>query len=97
VAQLRSEYPFLTEAWAARLMRAYGTEARLVLADARTEQDLGADFGATLYEREVRWMMTQEFARSAADVVWRRSKLGLRMTAEQVAGLAAFMAAQAGQ
>jgi glycerol-3-phosphate dehydrogenase len=44
-----------------------------------------------LTESEVRWLMTHEFARAAADVVWRRTKLGLRMTAAQIAALQEFM------
>ena len=55
----------------------------------------GRDLGATLTEAEVRWLMTREFARGAADVVWRRTKLGLRMTADQIAKLDAFMIAAA--
>ncbi len=53
--------------------------------------DLGRAFGATLTEAEVRWLITREFARTAADVVWRRTKLGLRMSAEEIAALDAFM------
>jgi glycerol-3-phosphate dehydrogenase len=53
---------------------------------------LGQDFGATLTEAEVRWLMAQEFAATAADVVWRRSKLGLRMSADQIEKLDRFMA-----
>lgn len=91
-AALKGEYPFLSDYWAGRLIRAYGTEARVVLGDARTALDLGLDFGATLTEREVIWLMTREYARKAADVVWRRSKLGLRLTAEQISAIEDFMA-----
>lgn len=90
-AKLRTDYPFLTGRWAARLMRAYGTEAWAVLGDAKTEADLGNAFGATLTEVEVRWMMTCEYARTADDVVWRRTKLGLRMTRDEIAALSAWM------
>jgi len=90
-AALREAYPFLTEPWAARLIRAYGTEARIMLNDAVKVADLGLDFGATLTEAEVRWLMTREYARTAEDVVWRRTKLGLRLTAEQIAALDRFM------
>jgi glycerol-3-phosphate dehydrogenase len=89
---LMAAHPFLTEPWAARLIRAYGTEAIQVMAGARQAADLGRDFGATLTEAEVRWLMEREWARRAEDVVWRRSKLGLRMTAAQIAELDAFMA-----
>ncbi|WP_400088559.1 glycerol-3-phosphate dehydrogenase [Yoonia sp. R78084] len=93
VADLMSDYPFLTDRWALRLIKAYGTEARAILGEASAAKDLGQDFGATLTEAEVKWLMTREYARTAEDVVWRRSKLGLRLTPDQVAGLDAFMAA----
>ncbi|MDP4034547.1 MAG: glycerol-3-phosphate dehydrogenase [Pseudorhodobacter sp.] len=96
-AKLRADYPFLTDYWAARMIRAYGTEAATILATARTAADLGRDFGATLTEAELCWLMSKEYARTAADVVWRRSKLGLRMTEDQIAAVQAFMAKQAAQ
>jgi glycerol-3-phosphate dehydrogenase len=89
---LRASYPFLDAYWAGRLVRAYGTQARQVLGDAASAADLGRSFGATLTEAEVHWLMAKEFARTAEDVVWRRSKLGLRMTADEIATLDAFMA-----
>ncbi|WP_045387479.1 glycerol-3-phosphate dehydrogenase [Falsirhodobacter sp. alg1] len=82
-AALRERYPFLTDVWAARLIRAYGTEAWQVLGEATTAADLGRDFGATLTEAEIRWLMGHEYARTAEDVVWRRSKLGLRLDEAQ--------------
>jgi glycerol-3-phosphate dehydrogenase len=88
---LKARYAFLTDYWASRLVRAYGSEAATVLGDAATTADLGRYFGVTLTEAEVRWQIRHEFARRAADVVWRRSKLGLRMTADQIATLDAFM------
>jgi glycerol-3-phosphate dehydrogenase len=94
-ATLRTEYPFLTETWAARLIRAYGTEARTLLGTARSAADLGQDFGATLTEAEVNWLMRHEWAQRAEDVVWRRSKLGLRLTPDQIAALDAFMTGRA--
>ncbi len=92
-AALKSSYPFLSDYHAARLIRAYGTEAATLLGPARSPADLGRDFGATLTEAEVRWLMQHEFARAAADVVWRRTKLGLRLSAEQIAALDAYMTA----
>jgi len=94
-ADLRQAYPFLDDLWAGRLIRAYGTEAAVMLGDAQTPEDLGPDFGATLTGREVLWMMCHEYARSAEDVVWRRARLGLRMSAEQIAALDAWMVAAA--
>ena len=91
-AALLADYPFLSETWAARLIRAYGTDARVLLGAARSAVDLGQDFGATLTGAEVAWLMQHEFARQADDILWRRTKLGLRMTPAQIAALGAHMA-----
>jgi glycerol-3-phosphate dehydrogenase len=91
VADLRGLYPFVSDRWALRLVRAYGTEAKTMLAEAQTLDDLGEDFGATLTEREVTWLMDKEYAQRAEDVVWRRSKLGLRMDAAQIVRLDVWM------
>ncbi len=93
VRNLQSSYPFLSSFWALRLIRAYGTDAADVLGNAASPADLGQDFGATLTEAEVRWLMTKEYARTAEDIVWRRSKLGLRLDHDQIATLDAYMAA----
>jgi glycerol-3-phosphate dehydrogenase len=92
VDALCRDYPFLTRVWALRLIRAYGTDARRVLGDARLAADLGADFGATLTAREITYLIDVEFARSAEDIVWRRSKLGLRLDAAQIAAIDQFIA-----
>jgi len=94
-AQVQARYPFLPPVHVARLVRAYGTDAFGLLGTAQSPSDLGRDFGATLTEAEVRWLMTREWARRAEDVVWRRSKLGLRLSADQIAALDDWMA-QAG-
>jgi glycerol-3-phosphate dehydrogenase len=88
-------HPYLSAAWAARLIRAYGTDAAQILAGAKSLEDLGQDFGATLHEAEVRWLMRHEYAQSAEDVLWRRSKLGLRLSADKATELDSWMAAQA--
>jgi len=95
IARLRGDYPFLTDVWARRLIRAYGTEAGQVLGDATCETDLGEDFGATLREREITWLMDREYARRADDVVWRRNKLGLRLTADEIERIDTWMAERA--
>ena len=95
VADLKARYAFLSDYWAKRLVRAYGSEAASVLGRAATAADLGRDFGATLTEAEVGWQIRHEFARRAADVVWRRTKLGLRMTTDEIADLEDFMTAAA--
>ncbi|MEX2519830.1 MAG: glycerol-3-phosphate dehydrogenase [Paracoccaceae bacterium] len=95
VDQLRLDYPFLSERWALRLIRAYGREAATLLGAARSAADLGRDFGATLTEREARWLIDHEFARRAEDIVWRRSKLGLRLSAAEIAALDEWVVAHA--
>ena len=91
INQLRKNYPYLSAQWAKRLVRAYGTEAALILGTSEDPSVLGQDFGATLTEAELRWMIDKEFARTADDVLWRRSKLGLRLTSAQADALAEWM------
>ena len=74
------------------MVRAYGTLAARLLEGAHRAEDLGRRFGWNLTEREVRWLMEREWAVSADDVLWRRSKLGLRLDAAEAARLADFMA-----
>lgn len=97
IARLQSDFPFLTPFWARRLIRAYGTDAWRMLDGAQDEAALGMAFGATLTEREIIWLMEKEYARTAEDVVWRRNKLGLRLGAEEIATLDAWMAARLSQ
>ena len=92
--ELAAGFPFLDAGWAGRLVRGYGTEAAAMLAGARTAADLGERFGWDLTEREVRWLMEREWARTAEDVLWRRTKLGLRLDAGEAARLAEWMAAE---
>ena len=89
---LARRYPFLPLATVTRLARAHGTRAALVLGDARALGDLGIAFGAGLTEREVDFLVREEWARTAEDVLWRRGKLGLRMPPEGVSALAGFLA-----
>ncbi|PZO63501.1 MAG: glycerol-3-phosphate dehydrogenase, partial [Paracoccus denitrificans] len=91
IADLRAAYPFLTQDWATRLIRAYGTDAAKMLGEARQPGDLGRDFGATLTEVEIDWLTTHEFARTAQDILWRRSKLGLHITPAERDDVTAWM------
>jgi glycerol-3-phosphate dehydrogenase len=93
-AELRREHPFLDEPWARRLARSYGTDARRVLGGARTREALGREFGAGLTEREVDWLVGEEWARTAEDILWRRSKLGLRLKPEEARALADRLGAE---
>ena len=90
-ARLSADYPFLGQAHARRLMRLYGTRARAILGEAKSAADLGRCFGADLYEAEVRYLMAQEWAQTADDVLWRRTKRGLRLSAGEALALEDFM------
>ena len=94
VAEIKRNYPFLTAAHAGRLVHAYGTRAVRMLGAAKSAGDLGRDFGATLTEREVRYLIAHEWAVSAEDIVWRRSKLGLRLSKDEIAALDAWLDGQ---
>src|SRR6202021_1708385 len=79
-AELLRTCPFLDPAHANRLAHAYGTRAGRLLGSAKSFADLGRSFGATLTESEVKYLMSSEWARTAEDIVWRRSKLELRLS-----------------
>lgn len=87
IAGLRRDYPFLAAGDADRIGRAYGTCARDWLGGARGWSDLGRDFGHGLSEVEVDYLARREWAVSAEDILWRRSKLGLGLDAGQVTTL----------
>ncbi|WP_082971878.1 glycerol-3-phosphate dehydrogenase [Rheinheimera sp. SA_1] len=93
-AELRAAYPWLPELLLRRYLRSYGSRARLFLQQAVTLADLGQDFGHGLFAAEVRYLMTEEWAQSAEDILWRRSKLGLYFSPAQTAVLAGFIAQQ---
>ncbi|MER9881479.1 glycerol-3-phosphate dehydrogenase [Mesorhizobium sp. M0118] len=91
VAKLKTAYPFLDARLARRLTRLYGTRARKLLGLAKSNVDLGRNFGADLFEAEVRYLVENEWAMTAEDVLWRRTKRGLRLSREQAAVLDEFM------
>jgi glycerol-3-phosphate dehydrogenase len=89
--EFSARHAFLSPETARRLVRAYGTRAEEVIGEAKSLGDLGRDFGAGLSEAEVRYLVQKEWARSADDVLWRRSKLGLRVAAEAVGAIDATL------
>ncbi len=91
VRRLGMEYPGLPGTLLRRLMRLYGTRARVLLGSASSEADLGTHFGADLYATEVDYLVASEWARTAQDVLWRRTKLGLKVSTEDVARLEEYM------
>jgi glycerol-3-phosphate dehydrogenase len=96
VDEIRRSWPFLAEAHARRLVAAYGTRVRLVLEGVTRAEDLGPRFGADLTGGEIRYLMRHEWAETADDVLWRRSKLGLVLTSEERAAVERFMTGAVG-
>ncbi len=94
-AEIRARFPFVDARFARHLVRHYGAEAYAILGAARSMTELGRDFGGGLTAAEVSHLMTCEFARTAADVVWRRTKAGLRMSAAEIEELDRWMEAAA--
>jgi len=95
VEAARECWRFLTEPQAQRLVGAYGSRLADILGDAKERADLGPSFGPELTGAEVRYLMTQEWARFPEDILWRRSKLGLTMPPQDREALAAFMVGRA--
>lgn len=92
VEEARARWRFLGEDQARRLVAAYGTNVKAILGEAKDRAELGPAFGPELTGVEVRYLMANEWARFPDDILWRRTKLGLTMTAADKEALAAFMA-----
>jgi glycerol-3-phosphate dehydrogenase len=92
VTRARNRWEFLDEAQARRLVGAYGTRIERVLGEARSADALGARFAGGLTGAEVRYLMQHEWAQTAEDVLWRRSKSGLLASPQDVEALSQFMA-----
>ena len=92
-AELRRNYAFLNQEHESRLAHAYGTRASKLLGGAKSMADLGEFFGATLTAAEIRYLMSSEWALTTKDIVWPRSKLGLRLSAAEIAAIDDWIAA----
>ncbi|MBY0544776.1 MAG: glycerol-3-phosphate dehydrogenase [Gammaproteobacteria bacterium] len=89
--QCKTHYPWLSEKLLNRYVSQYGTNIAHLLKNTAQLSDLGHYFGATLYEKEVRYLIDYEWAKTADDILWRRTKLGLYLSHDEVAGLKAKM------
>ncbi|WP_204353720.1 glycerol-3-phosphate dehydrogenase [Salinisphaera orenii] len=93
---LRRRYPWLSEALARHYGRCYGTLTDAMLAGCHSINDLGEHFGSQFYEVEARWCIEREYARSADDILWRRTKFGLHLAASEIERFRAWMASAVG-
>ncbi len=81
--ELKRAYPAFDPAYLRRLARRYGTESASIIGTAREFAEMGRDLGAGLTESEVLYLKTNEWARSAEDVLWRRTKVGLHLSPDE--------------
>ena len=88
---MHAKYPRLGRDLVEGVVRRHGSRATRVLKDASLPEQLGRNFGAGLTEREIDYLVSEEWARTAEDVLWRRTKCGLRMTVPQREAVEAFM------
>ena len=88
---LQAAFPFLEPSQARRFARSYGTQTYQMLTGISDAKGMGQAFGAGLTALELRWLIRREFARRAEDVLWRRSKLGLRLSEEEIKTLESWM------
>ncbi len=84
--------PWMPEALVDRLSRAYGTRLERMIGSRSSVAQIGRHFGAGLYELEIRYLVEQEFARTADDILWRRTKLGLRTSEAEQKAIGQFVA-----
>jgi glycerol-3-phosphate dehydrogenase len=88
----RRRFPRLPKIWLTRVLRRHGSLAEEIIGDAHLERDLGRYFGGGLYEREVDYLVRNEWAREADDVLWRRTKCGLHMSADEKSAVREYLA-----
>ena len=84
--------PWLGRERTARMASAYGTMIADIIGDAKSAADLGTDLGGGLTAREIDWLVTNEWATTADDILWRRSKLGLSLNADAAKAIASYLA-----
>jgi glycerol-3-phosphate dehydrogenase len=93
IKDLVARYPDLDSAMLASMAQRHGSLTTVILGEARQPMDMGQDFGAGLSAREVDYMIAHEWARTANDVLWRRSKAGIHMNSGQRAAVEGYIEA----
>ena len=94
VLALAQKYPGLSADYLRALARRQGSRAAQILGDAASMADLGTHFGHTLYAREVEYLVANEWALTADDILWRRTKCGLHLSQAERDAVAAWLAAR---
>jgi len=88
----RRRHPRLPKLWLARVLRRHGSLADEIIGDAKVERGLGRNFGGGLYERELDYLVKNEWVRDAEDALWRRTKCGLHMSAAEKTAVRNYLA-----
>jgi glycerol-3-phosphate dehydrogenase len=88
---MQARYPELGRDLVDGVVRRHGTRTPKILRDARSAEELGRSFGAGLTQREIEYLIVEEWAETAEDILWRRTKCGLHMTAQQADAVAEFL------
>ncbi|MEK7884800.1 glycerol-3-phosphate dehydrogenase [Methyloversatilis sp. NSM2] len=83
VRTLAQRYPALSPAWIAALVGRHGSTTSPLLEQVARAGGSGRDFGGGLFDAEARWCAQYEWAYNADDVLWRRTKCGVGMSAAQ--------------
>jgi glycerol-3-phosphate dehydrogenase len=91
-ATLRREFPWMPKEILNRYIRTYGTASRDILNKSSSVEDLGRHFVGTLYEKEVQYLIENEWAMTSEDILWRRTKQGLYASQDNVKALDTYLA-----
>jgi glycerol-3-phosphate dehydrogenase len=91
ISSCQHDYSWLPKELCERYARAYGTRIHLLLANTLSLADLGSDFGCGLYQKEVEYLLQYEWAKTAEDILWRRTKLGITFDQKMTVALAEFI------
>ncbi len=91
IEQLQQKYAFLNEKEVHRFARTYGTKSSAILGDSKSYADLGKHFGVGLYQKEIEYLVTYEWATTAQDILFRRTKLGIGMPKEMIDKVDSFL------
>ncbi|MEX1147602.1 MAG: glycerol-3-phosphate dehydrogenase [Sphingomonadales bacterium] len=91
LSSLKANHSWLPPVLARRYAHAYGTQTSMIVGKATSLDDLGADMGGLLFEAELRYLVTREWAQTSGDILWRRTKLGLHTGPDTAARLDAWL------
>ncbi len=90
-AEFHQKYSFLELGLRTRLCHLYGVDAEMIIGAARTQSELGTDFGYGLTEAEITFLQKHEWAETVSDIIWRRTKLGYLLDKTQKQAISSYL------